>query len=132
VSGGKVDPEDPGPAFARVMAEFLQKQGVSAADLIVEDTSRTTYENAVESARALKQRRLDRVVLVVDAVDMYRAVRCFERQGIEVTPAASYYRAKPFQFSPLTLVPNANAVRNVQRVSHEWLGTAWYWCLGRL
>jgi uncharacterized SAM-binding protein YcdF (DUF218 family) len=132
VSGGKVDREAPGPAHARVMAEFLQTQGVPAADLIIEDTSRTTYENAVESGRELKRRRLDKIILVVDAVDMCRAARCFTRQEIEVTAAACHYRARPFEFSALTLVPNVGAVRNCERVGHEWVGVVWYWCRGRI
>jgi uncharacterized SAM-binding protein YcdF (DUF218 family) len=132
VSGGKVDPEDPGPSHARVMAEFLKTQGVAVADLIVEESSRTTYENAVESARQLKERRLNKIVLVVDAVDMVRASGCFTRQGFEVTAAACHYRARPFQFTPLTLVPNAGAVRNCERAWHEWLGILWYSCWGRM
>jgi uncharacterized SAM-binding protein YcdF (DUF218 family) len=132
VSGGKVNPEDVGPPHARVMAEFLQGQGVPAADLIVEDHSRTTYENALESSRKLKERHLRKVILVADAVDMCRAVRCLTRQGIDVTAAPSYYRAKPFNFTLRALVPNAEAIENSECVWHEWLGVAWYWCQGRI
>jgi uncharacterized SAM-binding protein YcdF (DUF218 family) len=105
---------------------------VAAADLIVEDTSRTTYENALESARRLKARGLARVLLVVDALDMFRAAACFARQGIAVIPAASHYRARPFEFTALTLVPGLGAARNCERVWHEWAGVAWYACRGRI
>jgi uncharacterized SAM-binding protein YcdF (DUF218 family) len=132
VSGGKVDPDELGPAYAQVMAEFLQTQGVAAVDIIREDKSRTTYENAVQSAHELKQRGLGKIMLVVDAVDMLRAAGCFRKQGFEVTAAACHYRAKPFRFSLLSLVPNAGAVRNNERVWHEWAGAVWYWCWGRI
>src|SRR5947209_16335628 len=59
VSGGRVDPEEEGPAVAQAMADFLRRLGVGQADVIVEDASRTTFENSVESARLLNVRRLD-------------------------------------------------------------------------
>jgi uncharacterized SAM-binding protein YcdF (DUF218 family) len=56
------------------------------------------------SARRLKACGLAQALLVVDALDMFRAAACFARQGIEVIPAASHYRARPFEFTSLTLV----------------------------
>src|SRR5207249_5416937 len=37
VSGGKVDPDTPGPTFAAALADFLEQHGVNAADLVQED-----------------------------------------------------------------------------------------------
>src|ERR1043166_8587336 len=91
-----------------------------------------SYARASTSSRQLKQRGLEKILLVVDAIDMYRAERCFIRQGIDVTAAPSYYRARPFEFSPLTLVPSAEAARNSERAAHEWLGVLWYACHGRI
>ncbi len=127
VSGGKVDAETPGPGCAQVMAEFLQALGVRPDDLIVEDVSRTTFENAVECRKILARRQIAKVILVVDAVDMYRAARCFAKQGVEVTPSACHHRATDGQFSVFALIPSPEAARNCQRVWHEWLGVIWYW-----
>jgi uncharacterized SAM-binding protein YcdF (DUF218 family) len=132
VSGGKVDPNAPGPACAEVMAQFLGQLGVASTHLIIEAQSRTTYENAVESAMVLQKRGLRKALLVVDAVDMYRAVSCFEKQGIEVIPAACRYRANPFTPTFFTFVPSPGAARNCQRVWHEWVGIIWYRCWGRI
>ena len=49
-SGGKVDPDEPLPSYAAVMADFLEQLGVKPSDMVREERSRTTYENAVESA----------------------------------------------------------------------------------
>jgi uncharacterized SAM-binding protein YcdF (DUF218 family) len=132
LSGGKVDPQAPGPATAQAMADFLRQLGVKPTDLIVEGASRTTFENAVESARLLMSRRLSSVLLVTDAVDMFRAVRCFEKQGVAVIPAPCHYRATPFQATLFTFLPSHKAVSNCHRVWHEWLGTVWYWLQGRI
>src|SRR5262249_10351533 len=81
VCGGKPDADEPGPSCAAVMRDFLAQLGVDEADLVFEESSRNTYENAVECARMLRERGIGRVMLVVDAVDMARAVRCLRKQG---------------------------------------------------
>jgi uncharacterized SAM-binding protein YcdF (DUF218 family) len=132
VSGGQVEPDAPGPSYAAVMKDFLQQHGVPAADLLAEENSRTTYENAVECARILKAKDIHRVVLVADAVDMRRAAACLRKQGIEVTPAPCHFRATRFRPSVFSILPSPRAAAGVQRAWHEWLGLAWYWCRGRI
>lgn len=132
VSGGKVDPEQEGPSCAAVMGVLLGQLGVKAANLIVEQQSRSTYENAVESARILRERGIRRVVLAVDAADMPRAAACLRRQGIEVLPSPCHFRAIGFPTCVLDYLPTAHGAIAFDRVWHEWLGIAWYWFQGRI
>ena len=131
VSGGKVDPEWDGPPFAELMGAFLVQLGVRESDLILETSSRTTYENAVESGKLLQRHGLRRVVLVTDAVDLYRAVRCFRKQGIDPVPSASFYRTGTFEWSLFSFLPSPGAARGCQRAWHEWCGVLWYRLQGR-
>jgi uncharacterized SAM-binding protein YcdF (DUF218 family) len=132
VSGGKVDPEVPGPACATMMRDFLVRVGVRDSDIKVEDSSRTTYENAVECAKLLKHAGLEKAVLVTDAVDMFRALRCFRKQGLELTPSPCRYRATEFKATIFAFLPSPGAAKGCQRAWHEWLGTVWYWLKGRI
>jgi uncharacterized SAM-binding protein YcdF (DUF218 family) len=132
VSGGKVDAEDPGPCCAHLMRDFLTGLGVPASDILVEDASRTTYENAVESVKVLRARGLKRAVLVADAVDLFRATRCFHKQGVEPAASASCYRASAFDWSLPSFLPSAGAARGVHRAWHEWVGAVWYRLQGRI
>jgi uncharacterized SAM-binding protein YcdF (DUF218 family) len=132
VSGGKVDPAMPGPPEADVMRDFLLKLGVNAADVIVENTSRTTYENAVECRKLLEQHRLHKIMLVTNAVDLFRAVRCFRKQGIEAIPSGCNYRATQFEYSLFEFLPSPGAAQGCRRVFHEWAGAVWYWWHGRI
>jgi uncharacterized SAM-binding protein YcdF (DUF218 family) len=132
VSGGKVDPQSPQPACAVLMRDFLVQLGVRPADLIVEDASRTTYENAVECRKVLDSRHIRQVVLITDAVDMLRAEGCFRQQGLEVTPSPCRYRAVHWGSTLLDTLPEPNAARNCQRAWHECLGEVWYWIQGRI
>ena len=77
VSGGKVDSSKPGPTCARAMADFLMGLGVEPRDLVTEERSRTTHENAVETGRLLAARGIQHIVLVTSATHMPRAERCF-------------------------------------------------------
>ena len=77
VSGGKVDAGVSGPSLAQAMRDFLVGQGIKETDLLVEDQSRTTYENAALSGKILSQRGIRRIVLVVSAVEMRRAEGVF-------------------------------------------------------
>ncbi len=132
VSGGKTDAETSGPTHARVMAAFLQQLRVAPQDLILEEVSRTTYENAVECGKVLRAHGLRKVLLVTDAVDMWRAELCFLKQEVEVRPAPCHYRAAAFDGTFLDFLPTPGAARTFQRVGHEWLGLTWYRLHGRL
>ncbi len=55
----------------------------------LEEESRTTWENAVYSARLLREAGIERVVLVTSAAHMPRSRWCFEQQGLEVIAAPS-------------------------------------------
>ena len=60
VSGGKVDSDSSSPAVSILMRDFLLGQGVRPGDVVVEDRSLSSYENAVESARLLRAREFER------------------------------------------------------------------------
>jgi uncharacterized SAM-binding protein YcdF (DUF218 family) len=131
VSGGKVD-DDAGPTCAAVMGDLLRQLGVKDSDLVLEEQSQTTYENAVECAKILQARGLRRVVLVVDAVDMPRAAACLGGQGIEVLPFPCHYRATTFELSFFSFLPSPGAASGFRRAWHEWVGLLWYRLRGRL
>ncbi len=83
LSGGSVEP---GPAEADVMQATLKRDfGLEAR--FVERRSRTTRENARETAALLAPAWIKNVVLVTTAVHMRRAVGEFEAAGVTVIPA---------------------------------------------
>jgi uncharacterized SAM-binding protein YcdF (DUF218 family) len=132
VSGGNSDPSQPGPPCARAMSSLLLDLGVKESDLIVEEASRTTFENAVECRKLLETRKIDEIVLVTDSVHLERAAACFRKQGLTVIPAPSGRDAAGYAFGLEDLVPNPTSVRNCQRVWHEWIGSTWYWLRGQV
>jgi uncharacterized SAM-binding protein YcdF (DUF218 family) len=132
VTGGKVEPDRPGPALAVAMRDFLVELGVKPSDILVEDNSTSTHENAVESQKLLDKLGVTRIVLVTDATHMPRAARCFRRQGLEVIPAACNHHANYFQLKARDFLPSCSAAGDIETAAHEWLGLLWYWLNGRI
>jgi uncharacterized SAM-binding protein YcdF (DUF218 family) len=132
VSGGSADTDGPTPPLAEVMRDFLLRLGVPAGDMLVEDQSRSTHENAVETSQLLEARGFRRIVLVTDAAHLPRAAACFRKQGIDVVPCGCRYRATRLPRSLEIVLPDPSAARGVREAWHEWCGIAWYWICGRL
>ncbi len=132
VTGGPETPGGPPPALAEVMRDFLVTLGVRPSDILLEDQSRTTFENAVECRRVLQPRGIKSIVLVTDATHMYRSLRCFVGQGFDVVPSACGHGATRFSLRPEAFLPNPGAAQNCRRVFHEWMGLAWYRLKGRV
>ena len=133
LSGVKADSSSAGPTVAAAMRDFLVSQGIPPESILLEDQSRTTYENARQSARLLRQRGLNRAVLITDAASLTRAERCFRRQGTRVLPSGCRYRtAAEHPFAPAAFIPSVEAASDVSDAWHEWLGLAWYWLTDRI
>jgi uncharacterized SAM-binding protein YcdF (DUF218 family) len=132
VSGGKPYPAQAGTSMAEAMRDFLVELGVTSADLVLEDQSTTTFENARNTCRLLNGGHEQRVFLVTTASHMLRAERCFARQGIGVVTAPCHHRAMQPDPLPNILIPSLSGITRVQRSLHEWLGLAWYWLRGRI
>ncbi len=84
LSGGALEGD---VSEAQGMAHGLQQLGVPETALILENASRTTYENAALSETQLRDHNIRTVLLVTSALHMPRAMAAFRKQGIAVTAA---------------------------------------------
>jgi uncharacterized SAM-binding protein YcdF (DUF218 family) len=132
LSGGKVDWSTPGPTFAGAMRDFMVEVGVRPDDLVLEEKSSTTYENALFSKPLLGELGGGRIFLVTDAAHMRRAQGCFRVQGVNVIPAPCNHHALRWEFSPSGFIPASRGILAVDSAAHEWLGALWYRLRGRI
>lgn len=123
-----------GPVFAnsgssaRIAARFLKDLGIAEQNLIMEDQSRDTYENAVNSARICGQKGFKKPVVVTSAVHMRRSLFSFRAAGLEVTPYPCPLTTWPDQTIPWTgYLPSHEALDATGTALHEWLGLLYYW-----
>jgi uncharacterized SAM-binding protein YcdF (DUF218 family) len=109
---------------AQQMKDILAVMGVPADRMLLENQSRDTHDNAVYSARLLKSRGINRILLVTSAYHMRRSAALFEAQGLEVVPAPTDYQQL---VGPQVLpgwLPLVNNLAQTTDALHEIVG---YW-----
>jgi uncharacterized SAM-binding protein YcdF (DUF218 family) len=112
------------PSFAVTMRDLLVSAGVPPERIWLEERSQSTHENAVFSARILRQHGVRRIILVVDARSMTRAAACFRHEGIEVVAAPSKFLSLAPHLDDW--IPGWKAVRGNELSLHEMVGLLWY------
>jgi uncharacterized SAM-binding protein YcdF (DUF218 family) len=132
LSGGKLDLAGPEPAIAEAMRDFVVELGVRPEDTLLEDKSRTTYENALYSKALLQDEADRRIWLVTSASHMNRAERCFRKQGFVVTPAPCAHQVAVWEFDLTDLIPSLGGLAQFTCAAHEWQGRIWYRLRGRI
>jgi uncharacterized SAM-binding protein YcdF (DUF218 family) len=136
VSGGLLDWTDSQTTPAEDMAALLEMLGVPSQAIWLQTQSRNTYEDAIYSAQILKEKGIQRILLVTSAWHMPRSVRLFQAQGLQVTPAptdfyvtdADWKRLKTpdLRVQLLGLFPSADNLGLTTRMLKEYLGMLVY------
>jgi len=116
------------------MRKFLLKIGEDRENFLFETESKNTYENAINSAKFLKRNRPNgKYLLITSGYHMPRAVKCFNKQGIDVTPYSVDHYVGLRRFDPdHLLLPSASAFQRWNILIHEWVGTITYRLMGYL
>lgn len=116
-----------GPSEAELMRRLLQEEFCVTGEVLIEDVSQTTRENAWNTAALLRTRGWRRVLLVTQAAHMARAAAAFRRAGVEVIPAPTlFFDDRPDPGDPYTWLPQVKDMEHIRYVLHEWLGRLWY------
>ncbi len=134
LSGGDATIFGVGPKEAMEMQRLAIRLGVPEAAILLDDQSRTTYENAVGVKRVLGQAS---ILLVTSASHMPRATALFRGQGLEVTPSPCTYHVRdwPWFWSDLDLfdfIPRLEGFYESSAILTEVIGTITYWAAGKI
>lgn len=116
---------------ATAMAELLVLMGVRDDRIVAEGKSRTTRENARETARLAQDMGIKTVVLVTSAWHMRRAAESFRRAGLEVKPIGADYRGQAAPVGWLAWVPQADALSDTTTAAKELLAGLYYFGFSR-
>jgi uncharacterized SAM-binding protein YcdF (DUF218 family) len=139
LSGGVLRKGD--KPVAAIMADFTRSMGIPEHEILVEDRSRTTYENLVEVGRIVGT---EPFILVTSAADLRRAMAVAGRLGMRPVAApaciwALQHYPADMPWGALILAglegfayPSPTRWRYLQWAYHEHLGYFFYMILGRL
>lgn len=87
ISGDSGYITDRGLHEARQMKSVLVKWGFPPEDILTEEISKNTHENAQQSAKLLKNHpELQSYILVTSGTHMKRSLACFKKEGLNCTP----------------------------------------------
>jgi uncharacterized SAM-binding protein YcdF (DUF218 family) len=124
VSGG--NPQHHEQSEADLYGSLLLDAGVKRADLILENESLDTYENARNTEKILRSRQYDKLLLITSSLHMRRAMLAFDAFGLHPQPTVAYVRP------PLTWwLPRRKGWFDSNSALHELVGIArfyvWRW-----
>jgi uncharacterized SAM-binding protein YcdF (DUF218 family) len=122
VSGGR--PREASISLAEAMRVSLSED-FRITDVLLEDRSLDTHENATLSADILRQKGFAKILLVTHASHMPRAVRAFAETGIQVVPAPTVF-SHMSSTAAINYVPRLSGMRESHYAIYEALGRVWY------
>ena len=134
VSGGSGDLAKRVHTEAEETNTLLRLAGIPQKDILLEDRSRNTHENAMYTKELLAQHPdIKSLVLVTSAFHERRALGCFHRVGLNVTPFPVDFRTvDPGESLGYWLIPEAGALTTWSLLIHEITGYLTYKVMGYL
>lgn len=118
------------------MADLLRLTGIPDSAIWIQGNSENTHDDAVLSARMLKERGIKRAILVTSAMHMPRSVALFQHEGIDVIPAPTDYTVTEAGWDALfhdniaaqviNALPNASSLGLTTNVLKEYIGILVY------
>jgi uncharacterized SAM-binding protein YcdF (DUF218 family) len=115
------------PYARKLLAEF----GLTGDRFIFEATSRTTWENAVNSRDLVKPKPGERWLLVTSAFHMPRSVGAFRMAGFEVEAYPVDWRTRGWDDATQGFDRLSSGLSRADVAIHEWRGLVSYWLVGR-
>ena len=129
-SGGPPDPPDRADASSITMRAELIRLGVPPERILLESTSRNTYEEAVLIAPMLRSLAVQQLVLVTSDTHMRRSMGTLRAAGWNAVPAIAPHPAVPTRWFEWEL-PTAGGLELSREVTRELFGIPYYWLRGR-
>jgi uncharacterized SAM-binding protein YcdF (DUF218 family) len=115
------------PIAARLLDEF----GVSRDRVLLEDTSRTTAENASMLREKLAPKPGERWLLITSAFHMPRSIGVFRKAGFEVEAYPVDWRTRGWADATVPFDRLSSGLARTDVALHEWGGLVIYWLTGR-
>jgi len=121
---------------AKQVKALLITWGIPETAIITEEKSVNTHENAVETAKILKQSypHYNKFILVTSGIHMKRSLACFEAEGISCTPFSTdlYSNQSGNYYWDQYLIPNADTFILWNKLFKEVVGYFSYSIVGYL
>lgn len=134
ISGGSGSILYPEMIESEIIRTYLIEIGIPKSDILIENKSKNTRQNAIFTAELLKRKNNhDTCLLISSSIHIRRAVGCFEKAGIKTLPYPTNQLDPVFKFSPGNLLlPDPAILNSWKLLIHEIAGYFIYWLRGYL
>lgn len=122
--GGSGSVREPEKKEGTLVKRYLLELGLPSEDIIIENESRNTRENALNVKPILdKEIPNGKFLLVTSGFHMRRAMGCFRKVGLEPVPYSTdrYSGPRKFDIDHL-IIPGSEAIHVWNMLIHEWVG----------
>ncbi|MFY0626885.1 MAG: YdcF family protein [Reichenbachiella sp.] len=128
ISGGSGVLSFEGKPESIQLRSFAISMGVRSRDIIVDDKSRNTWENAHNSRKILVDKKArGKVLLITSAFHMPRAKACFDKLGFHTDTFPTDYYGGPFRFTiDEIILPKLYGLQIWSILIKEWAGLTAY------
>ncbi len=116
---------------AETVARFWRETGLDRGDVVYENQSRNTYENAIATRDLAKPKPGERWLVVTSAMHMPRAIGIFRKAGFPVVACPVDYRTVGTLRDWSLPRHAAGNFTLAETALHEWFGLAAYWATGK-
>ncbi|OQW46815.1 MAG: hypothetical protein A4S09_02600 [Proteobacteria bacterium SG_bin7] len=117
---------------SKASAAWLVAMGVPEGDILTEEKSRSTYENASFVKEIIDSRKITEFYLITSASHMRRALGVFRKLGMNPTPYSVDYRAPAGNGKIFWNAMGLGKLSILKAAIYEYAGIAYYTTLGYL
>ena len=134
ISGDSGFVTDRGLHEAKQIKEILILWGIPETDIITEEKSTNTHENALETKKILDKSypHFSKFILVTSGMHMTRALACFEKEGLTCTPYSTdlYSNQTRNYYWDQYIIPNVDNFNTWNKLMKEMVGYVAYDVVG--
>lgn len=123
LSGGKVFGKRP---EAEIAKRILLSLGVDERDILTEENSRDTYENAKYVKELAKRHNINRIILITSAFHMKRSVMLFDKFFKDTIPFPAGYNTSRGKYDISSYFPGAGNLSCIAVALKEYMGILFY------
>ncbi|MBT3611852.1 MAG: YdcF family protein [Flavobacteriales bacterium] len=123
ISGGNGKLINNGMKESEWSKSFLINMGIETKDILLENSSRNTMENAQNTAILIKSDISQKLLLITSANHMKRAKFCFNKNNFNIDCYPTDCTNSEITLSiDYLFIPNIDALEKWQDLIHEWIG----------
>ena len=130
-SGGMPRPDRDLRPESEIMRDMLVRAGVAPGAIVEESQSKTTRGQAVAVASLLRDRHIDRFILVTSETHMRRSLAVFRALGLDPVVSTAPIRSDGSP-PPPPLLPNDDSLSKSDDAVYEYAALVYYWSRGWL